>query len=182
MVTVLRTKPWKSVALAQWGGIVLGAIFGMLNLIERAGQAGAQVDLTPIVATLAATGGIAAYLLRTLAKAGEHAGKTLADAWDKALKSADPAKELVAASLDGPEAAFYSGLGASRPSRLILNAFGPGVAIGLMALIALVVAPLVYFLFSSFSASNTGAAIQTVTFPREISYLATRRPRHYAIS
>jgi len=127
----------------------------MISLIERAGDAGAQVDLMPILAKLAATGGFAAYLLRTLAKAGEHAGKTLADAWDKALKSADPAKKLVAASLDGSEAAFFSGLGASRPSRLILNAFGPGIAIGLMALIALVVAPFVYFLFSSFNAERS---------------------------
>jgi hypothetical protein len=133
-------------------GLALGCGAGILSLFAKVGEAGAQVDLKPLVAKLLATSGVVAFLLRVVVNTGPLAGKAIADVWNTMLSSVDPAKQLVTSILDKPETTFYAGLNVPRPSRVILDAAGPGVAIGVMILIALPIALVSYFLFSSFTA------------------------------
>jgi hypothetical protein len=139
--------------LGSVGGIVSGAGFGILKMFRDAGQAGATVDMGPFLAKLATTG-VAVYLLRGLVIAGGHAGKAISEAWTEMLRSADGAKRVIA-NLDAAETAFYSALRVGRPTRFWVNAAGPGVALVVMAAIALPVALAFYFLFSSFSATTS---------------------------
>jgi hypothetical protein len=135
-------------------GLLLGALAGIVSIVEQAGQEGAQVDLKPLVVKLLGTSGVALIVLRGMKSAGEQVGK----AWDRMLASANAATQVINATLDSAEQQFYSSLGARRPSRVSLKIAGPGAAILLMLGIALVAAIPVYFVFVSFTTPHSPSA------------------------
>lgn len=164
-------RVWTALGFGSFIGVVLGAAGGLVKFISDVGQTGAQTDLKPLFAAVAGSGAALYALFRTIAAAVNAAPSAIdgaTNAWDELWASADPAKRLVASNLDTVEREFFSGLGASRPSRAALNAVGPGMALLWMTMVGLPLALFVYFVYSSLTGATsepTTPLFPTTTFP-----------------
>jgi hypothetical protein len=156
----LTAKGLEIVGFGTVGGFLLAAVS---NFLTQVWQRGSEVDLKPLVVQVLTTGGLATYVLRGMASAGQAAGTDIKEAWDRTLSSADPAKLLIASTLDSAEQSFYLALGTGRPSRIGLQVAGPAAAVVRMSAIALPIALVVYFLFASFTTPHPQ---KPLTFPK----------------